>query len=219
MLDKMKNNKFSLSNIEKLQCLFFKNCSGLYGASTMQPQYIGEHNKYTKYLSIVEKEQAKIKLINGLFYDNNNQLVNTINPKESGRYATSSLYVIDRDFNFYVFGNKFSDGFSIHHSSILSGRPVICAGYLTIIQGKLKSLSNESGHYQPTDSALFKVIYYLKKQQVVWKEYEIRYQGQRSLRPILYHTAFDFIKNHPYPNTIESEFSSLKDRLSTLRRG
>lgn len=70
----------------------------------MLPKYIGEHqdSRKIKYLSEYERQKAKIKLDNGLFYDGDNQLINTINPQEQGRYATSSLYVVDTEFNFYV---------------------------------------------------------------------------------------------------------------------
>lgn len=49
----------------------------------------------------------------------------------------------------------------VHHSSIASGKDVICAGEWIIEKGKLKALSANSGHYQPTMDHLIKAARYL----------------------------------------------------------
>jgi hypothetical protein len=49
-------------------------------------------------------------------------------------------------------------GQSVHHSSLAGGAPVAAAGLLTVSRGKLRSLSNESGHYAPPPSCLHTVL-------------------------------------------------------------
>lgn len=57
------------------------------------------------------------------------------------------IYVVDRDRNFYV-GKKNIGHF--HHSSFLSGAPVLAAGSMVIEPGfKIVEVNNHSGHYKP----------------------------------------------------------------------
>ena len=46
----------------------------------------------------------------------------------------------------------------LHHSSLVHGRPVAAAGLMTIRDGRILSISNESGHYQPPASSLQTVV-------------------------------------------------------------
>lgn len=52
------------------------------------------------------------------------------------------------------------------HSSYLSGATVVCAGDISFLGGRLTSISNISGHYQPDDRQVALVLDYLKLKKV-----------------------------------------------------
>jgi hypothetical protein len=52
------------------------------------------------------------------------------------------------------------------HSSYLGGAPVLCAGDISFLDGRLTSISNLSGHYQPHQRNLVRLIQYLKRRHV-----------------------------------------------------
>lgn len=66
------------------------------------------------------------------------------------------LFVMDKIPNLFIAsevreieGNKL-----FHHSTFLSGEPVLAAGEVTIVDGKITKIANYSGHYQPGLAAL-----------------------------------------------------------------
>ena len=50
----------------------------------------------------------------------------------------------------------------VHHSSPLAGQPVAGAGQITVDQGKITNINNESGHYTPQGEYLWQTIEWLK---------------------------------------------------------
>jgi hypothetical protein len=46
----------------------------------------------------------------------------------------------------------------VHHSSLLAGEPVLCAGELIVFQGRLALINNQSGHYRPPPKALQRAV-------------------------------------------------------------
>jgi hypothetical protein len=66
------------------------------------------------------------------------------------------LYAFDTSYRMYVKPSQTiaADG-AFNHSSFLSGKPVACAGAIEVDPGgRLRSISNESGHYRPTPGDL-----------------------------------------------------------------
>jgi hypothetical protein len=51
-----------------------------------------------------------------------------------------------------------------YHSQYMSGERVRCAGEMTIVQGRVASVSNLSGHYLPRAEQLLPVLWYLQQQ-------------------------------------------------------
>ena len=45
-----------------------------------------------------------------------------------------------------------------NHSSMPAGKPVICAGILSAVQGQITKIDNNSGHYKPTKDDLRNAI-------------------------------------------------------------
>lgn len=186
----------------KVQSYFFAGAYKPLKRAVMLPQYYGEdslsQSTPVKYFTQQERSNTQIILKDGLFYDQQGKLVNTINSDAIGQYAYSFLYVVDLDYNFYVIGKEFGDTLATNHSSVLAGKPVKCAGYLCIVDGKLKSISNASGHYQPSEDALIELIAQLHRNGIPRDSYEVKFQGTRSLRLISYATAEKFITEFPF---------------------
>jgi hypothetical protein len=72
--------------------------------------------------------------------------------------ATAYMFACDRYGNLFVVKNDMKDTsgnyIQINHSTLVSGRDVLCAGTISIKGGKLKGVSNSSGHYTPSTQEL-----------------------------------------------------------------
>ena len=51
-----------------------------------------------------------------------------------------------------------------HHTSLDAGNPVLCAGMIRVINGKVELISNDSGHYQPGEESLKRFVRWLQGQ-------------------------------------------------------
>lgn len=67
------------------------------------------------------------------------------------------LYAMD-DMELLYSANQPAKGGTFHHSSFLSGKPVLCAGELEIRNGKLLYIDNGSGHYRPNTQQLLNCL-------------------------------------------------------------
>jgi len=83
-----------------------------------------------------------------------------------------ALFAADTGCRLYVKPQRdVSDG-RFNHSSFLSGKPVMCAGAIEIDPaGRLRSLSNESGHYRPTPGDLAYLL------RVLHQEFRVNLTG------------------------------------------
>lgn len=68
---------------------------------------------------------------------------------------------MDRHGDLYASNNHEVGKF--HHSSFLAGGPVAGAGELNVVDGRLKFVSDQSGHYKPDPEYLQQVVDNLKK--------------------------------------------------------
>ena len=73
-----------------------------------------------------------------------------------------AIFVMDEAGNIYA--SKVQEVGRFHHSSLLAGKPVAAAGELEIENGVLKTLSDKSGHYQPTREFTQQAIDSLRRQ-------------------------------------------------------
>lgn len=65
-----------------------------------------------------------------------------------GNYQSDqALFVVDRYGNWYA--SEAQPGV-INHSTLCRGQPILCGGMMEVHNGKLISITNNSGHYQPT---------------------------------------------------------------------
>lgn len=114
-----------------------------YNTVTMRRRYIGEEKgKYfktkVKYLTAAEREKLKISISNdGKFLDANGLPLNVKN----------GLYVMDATGEIFIHPENVVG--VIHHSTIVAGKPVAAAGEITIVDGIVKYVDRNSGHYHP----------------------------------------------------------------------
>ncbi len=67
------------------------------------------------------------------------------------------MYAMDQMEFIYTSAMPAKSG-TFHHSSFLSGKPVLCAGEITLTNGRITHIDNLSGHYQPTKQNLLNCL-------------------------------------------------------------
>lgn len=68
----------------------------------------------------------------------------------------SSLVVIDRDHR--IFALPFEERGRFHHSSLSAGQEVVFAGTMALSGGRIRELSDASGHYKPSVDQTLRVL-------------------------------------------------------------
>lgn len=105
----------------------------------LETQAIPKYVPVVHYLSENELETHKITYSDGFLFDANKKPLNTVPEKRN-------LYIIDLQKNLYVITQR--DG--IWHTSLSQGKPVLGAGLLQVVDGVIKTINFESGHYLPS---------------------------------------------------------------------
>ncbi len=119
----------------------------------------------------------KVKFEDGKLYVSDGSNYQLLDDDDCAAHLASgeTIYVIDTDKNFYVFHNlvpKDIEG-GIQHSSLLMGKPVLCAGTIKVKQGKLSYIDIGSGHYKPQDRHLLKALGVLSENGVTLSEVNV----------------------------------------------
>jgi hypothetical protein len=153
-------------------------CTGVDDDGTLNKDYRGipEDRKPHRGVTYLKRDDALLLMVNikgGLAYPALQRFdTNQPNPvlmdecptsdfsKEPGAYA----YVWTKD-GLILCHNHVSGAF--HHSSLASGHRVRCAGMIGFTQGKVTLLSNDSGHYRPSNAMLGRFADYLKSEGVL----------------------------------------------------
>jgi hypothetical protein len=63
-----------------------------------------------------------------------------------------------------IYASTYQEKGYFHHSSLANGQPVAAAGELVVENGKLISISNQSGHYKPGDNETMQLVDSLRGQ-------------------------------------------------------
>jgi hypothetical protein len=93
------------------------------------------------------QKPSKIVFKNGLAYLNDKLL----------NYSEEMIYVMGTNGEIHV-SPKHETDYQFRHSSFLRGNKVLCAGTLIVKDGKIKLMTNKSGHYQPKRNHLLQVL-------------------------------------------------------------
>ncbi|AQV98965.1 hypothetical protein BJN34_34365 [Cupriavidus necator] len=142
--------------------------------------YLAKYERM-KYMAIVGAD--------GLLHDVNDQHITT-HPYKVTAYAMDkygSLFIKDAD--------PLGEAMFFNHSSFNAGNDVICAGTLTVRDGSLRIIDNNSGHYKPTRENLHNCLSVLASEGlacndaivnlyvvVMGEKQELRYTANQFLR-------------------------------------
>jgi hypothetical protein len=107
-------------------------------------------------LSQAERVNYAVSIKNGVFVTANNQLFDTrdYTSHEKNGYAA---YVMNTSGELSVFDHLHGKGL-FYHSSVNAGKSVIAAGELNVSNGKLISITQYSGHYQPSLDSMLSLL-------------------------------------------------------------
>jgi hypothetical protein len=135
------------------------------------PDYVGEDvpgnpiwGTPVKYLDDAELQTKKLTVKDGKLYDANGDLFDTSKASTAHSGEGRAIFVMDEKGNIYA-SNVQKVG-EFHHSSLAQGKPVTGAGELVVENGVVKTISNKSGHYQPTPAMNEQVFKSLETQGV-----------------------------------------------------
>ncbi len=89
------------------------------------------------------------------FYAHDNSKVyNSLSVSKKISPFRKGIFIVDQDQNIRISNMR-----GLHHSDFLNGMPVLCAGEILFSKsGKVKTVSNKSGHYMPDGSCLVNVL-------------------------------------------------------------
>lgn len=110
------------------------------------------------YLTSQEKKKFKVR-----HEDPSKPLTRTNGTIPDGNY----LYIISPKGGLYIANQSELNALNLRHSSIRAGQPVLCAGEITIKEGKITQIDNGSGHYKPSWSNLMMSCLYLKNKGIL----------------------------------------------------
>ncbi len=105
-------------------------------------------------------------------------------------------YVWDKHGDIYTANHA---GGSLHHSSFTSGSKVKCAGMIRVNNGKVRTVTNDSGHYQPGKRYLLNFVRYLMPLDVFEKGPNGRITTMVGYAPGVAHVLVDDFLTAPPP--------------------
>ena len=117
----------------------------------------GHYKSKVTYLSEEARETFRLYVKDGLLTDREGRKLDPdLDPAQNPEKNGFLIYVMTADGDIYwSFGQKKGE---FHHSSLLAGAPVACAGDMSVIDGELLEISNSSGHYRPPPPMLDQVV-------------------------------------------------------------
>lgn len=125
---------------------------------------LDEHIKEgVMYLSERERRSFAVTVNGGLLYDATGTLLDTANLATVFSGYGWGIFVLGFDEKLYV-ASHVKDRF--HHSSFFSGGPVQCGGELVCCAGRLRYLTNKTGHYHSGVRDIKNVLSYLERRGV-----------------------------------------------------
>jgi len=118
--------------------------------------------------------------------------------------AGLQMFVISEEDNTLYIGKKIRG--TRHHTSFLAGKPVKAAGMMLFNdKGKLLSIIARSGHYQPEESHMFRIIELLLTMCANLKDLAVVYDDKKDLK---------FKLNDKQANSLQC-WISLKQKFKT----
>ncbi|MEW5755123.1 MAG: RHS repeat-associated core domain-containing protein [Pseudomonadota bacterium] len=129
-----------------------------YKTTPLKADYIGENDpsnlcrwnapNTVKYLSETEKLQYELEVHDGLLVNKSTGI--PFDSFESDTFWGGAIFIMDAQGR--IFASNYQKPEFFHHSSLSSGNPVASAGTLQVAHGRLLEVSNQSGHYAPSQT-------------------------------------------------------------------
>lgn len=158
---------------------------------------------------LAQQNLTRLKIQNQMLYTSDLKPFDTTKMVTHFSGPGYAIYVMSKEGNLHV------DSHSVghrHHSSLLAGGRVACAGEMVVKQGQLKLLTNKSGHYAPTPQHLLEVLAALDLQGVPLN-FQIECIGDKK-----YLNAEAFLKANNFDNQTLDSIKILVVWLKTLQR-
>lgn len=115
---------------------------------TCLPEFRNERTRsgsIVRYFTAADRERHLLRVLDGLLVDHKDAPLNA-----AGSSAHQTIFVMTPEGDMIL-----SDNTQQHcHSSLVSGGPVVAAGTLLILRGRLLGIDNSSGHYRPPAASL-----------------------------------------------------------------
>jgi hypothetical protein len=128
--------------------------SGVFRVTPMLPQYVGEDRRPhwqsgepVRYVSQDGRAAFQLHFRDGLIYDSEGRLFDTADAASLHTGEGRAIFVMNQDGMFYA--AKEHEAGKFHHSSLAAGEPVAAAGEMAVLNGRLVTISDASGHYRP----------------------------------------------------------------------
>lgn len=138
--------------------------------------YENERARGVRYIEdLKERETYRLTFKNGKIYQGD-KVFDT-----SGSENGFAIFVMDEFGNFYASIEQ--RVWFFHHSSFLAGRPVACAGVISVRDGELTMISNESGHYKPNEAFMLQALNELKRKGISTEGRVNFFNGRNSVVP------------------------------------
>jgi hypothetical protein len=115
------------------------------------------------YYSDTERKSLEVNISKGKLLDTAGVLINTTN---SGNFLTDCVMSLDETLYCYATSTLLKKKGLYHHSGILSGKPVLFAGEISVDNGTINKITTRSGHYKPSETHLSHFLWVLYKKGV-----------------------------------------------------
>lgn len=146
------------------------------------------------YLSPEQREEYRVEIAGGVFrWVESGELVHTGSMTTHVSGKGHAIWVCSADRRFYSADHVVG---SFHHSSFLSGLPVMGAGEWAIDQGRLVAISNRTGHYKAGFQELFRVMLRLSADGVDMSSVVVFWPWP-NVKAHKYYRAMDFMRARP----------------------
>lgn len=116
-----------------------------------------------RYYDPIERQQFALTVREGHLYNAQGVPFDTATAVSHWGGEARAIFVMDRRGRIYASNEH---GVTLKHSSFLAGDPVAAAGELSVSDGRITLISDNSGHYRPSRKYTFQLIDRLKSQGI-----------------------------------------------------
>jgi hypothetical protein len=161
------------------------------------------------YLSKIQRLQFMLIVEDGLLKRHDGSLITLMPGATVHTELEKCPYAADKYGNIFVTSETDHPGVKINHTTLCAGHEVLCAGTISIKNGELRAISNNSGHYQPSTAQLLQVLTLLMEAGVPMENVLVVDNAQGQLEC----TANPFMAGN-YKPLLSMRATQLKNRTS-----